>query len=386
MKSSDLKTDSPQPSSTSKLRWKIISSALRGQVVNRNQASIRRFSSFGLFDRSEVETDDQTTDEATNQLEQRNNLIESIDQREQSVDQSNADRKSNQLDCSKEPGQLKDDKWFYYSLNHKNIEFRIRLRFTSNKLPIKELFRGFDNTGNYLWLSEEILSYFCLKNSFLFDKLNVCELGCGLSGFAGLTVAISSKANFVLLTDGNSRCMENVISIKKANQNLFDQTVVECKQLKWSLMHGNESNSEKSKHHRDCNQANDKPSKDKSKDKSIDENSSNKLIVDSLQSKFDVILCSDCLYFEKSHLLLIETIYSLLNDSGIAIIMAPLRKNSFKDFMKLSGRYFHLKIHIVYDDVVWKLNGKFQKELTDIYKTDLHYPLMAILQKRQTIL
>lgn len=121
-------------------------------------------------------------------------------------------------------------------------------------------------------------------------------------------------------------------------------------------------------------------------DQNYDSTKSDQINDLNLINSFDVILVSDCLYFEKSHLLLIETIYGLLKDSGTAIIMAPIRQNTFKEFMKLSFNYFHLKIHIIYDDTVWQLNRKFQRELTDIYKTDLHYPLMAILKKRETIL
>ena len=331
MKSSNLQKNANR-STTSKLRWKIISSALKGQLNNnKNQASIRQFSSFGLFDKKEI-------------ADEKNKLI-------------NNDESIEIIQSTNE-----DDKWFFYSLSFKDTYFQIKLKFTSNKIPIQELFNGFDNTGNFLWPSEEILSYFCLKNSFLFDHLNVCELGCGMSGFAGLSVALQSKANLVLLTDGNKRCMQNVNEIVKENQKSFNETIVKCKQFKWRLM--SELN---------CQIRSDTKNDDDAND-------------EELKNKFDVILCSDCLYFEKQHLPLIETIYNLLNANGTALITAPLRQKTFKDFMKLSCKYFHLKIHIVYDSTVWQLNRKFQKELTDIYKTDLHYPLMAILSKRQTII
>lgn len=306
MKSSDQSSKiTTQRPSKSRLRWEMISSALKGQVLNnKNPASIRRFSSFCLFDKKEVNLSGENPD---------------------------------------------DEKWFYFSLNDKDINFKIKLKLASNKIPIREIFHSFDNSGCcYVWPAEETLSYFCIKNNFLFNNLKVCELGCGCVAFAGLSVAISSFADYVLLTDGNIRCIENVNQIIKENQESFGQTKVECKQLKWTLM--NSDNEDE--------------------------------ISDDLKSKFDVILCSDCLYFEKSHQMLLETIYSLLNDKGICIITAPLRQHTFKDFMKLSCKLFNsIKIHLVYDDTVYKFNRKFQIELNDIYEIDLHYPYMGILSK-----
>ena len=362
-------------------RWKIISSALYGQWPNnnsKNEASIRQFSSFGLFDVKEI-GEQETGDEQTDQNCQR---IEKADKEEVASDRHNETAETSKETCTAAKDRNEDDKWYYYSLNYKETKFRIKLKFASNKLPIKELFKGFDFSGSYFWPSEEILSYFCFKNSFLFDGLNICEIGCGMAGLAGLTCGIRSKAKYVLLTDGNARCMENVREIVKENRKLFDQTVVRCKQLKWRLM---------SEPNEPCaNQISsvDKTDQSSCEVASLDQQPDDQIIEkdENLANKFEILLCSDCLYFEKSHLPLIETIYSLLNDNGTAIIMAPLRQNSFKDFMKSSCKYFHLKIHIVYDDIVWQLNRKFQRELTDIYSTDRHYPLMAILTKRQTIL
>lgn len=397
MKSSGLKKEISTHRTASRAfsRWKIIERALYGQWNNnsKNEASIRQFSSFGLFDVKEV--GEKAADE---------NAAGENTAGKQTTDQINCEQivhketdqkavKSNRHNETSEPSgkgersiaprtvRNEDDKWYYYSLNYKETVFQIKLKFASNKIPIKELFKGFDFSGSYFWPSEEILSYFCFKNSFLFDKLSVCEIGCGMAGLAGLTVAIRSKAKYVLLTDGNARCMENVANIVKENQDLYDQTVVRCKQLKWRLM--SESNG--------ANQISSEQAGQSSReaDLTLDQLNLDDQFIEkdeNLANKFEILLCSDCLYFEKSHLPLIETIYSLLSDNGTAIIMAPLRNNSFKDFMKLACKYFHLKIHIVYDDIVWQLNRKFQRELADIYSTSLHYPLMAICTKRQTIL
>lgn len=388
------KATSTQRSSTASTafsRWKILSGALYGQLPNnnsKNEASIRRFSSFGLFDVKEVGDQENTTSQQADQIHSSQQIQKESECKE--VECNQPDNETSEACCTTYGNE--HDKWYYYSLNYKETNFQIKLKFASNKIPIKELFKGFDFSGSYFWPSEEILSYFCFKNSFLFDNLNVCELGCGMAGLAGVTVGVRSKAKFVLLTDGNERCMENVQNIVKENRKLFDQTAVRCKQLKWKLM------SEQS----DAAQANPISTAELGKDSdqseceaaaSLDQQQNQQNLDDqtierddNLANKFEIVLCSDCLYFEKSHLPLIETIYSLLNENGTAIIVSPLRQNSFKDFMKLSSKYFHLKIHIVYDDIVWQLNRKFQRELAEIYSTDRHYPLMAILTKRSTIL
>jgi len=51
--------------------------------------------------------------------------------------------------------------------------------------------RIYNLTGNnFLGGSEEIMTYFCIKNSAIFDDKSVCELGCGLTCLAGLMVRL----------------------------------------------------------------------------------------------------------------------------------------------------------------------------------------------------
>ncbi len=44
--------------------------------------------------------------------------------------------------------------------------------------------------NNCHWASEEIMTYFCIKNSAIFDDKSVCELGSGLTCLAGLMVRL----------------------------------------------------------------------------------------------------------------------------------------------------------------------------------------------------
>jgi hypothetical protein len=58
-----------------------------------------------------------------------------------------------------------------------------------------------DNTGNTrTWPSEELLAFYMLENPEILKslrvsdrKLSVCELGAGMSGLAGFSVALKYK-------------------------------------------------------------------------------------------------------------------------------------------------------------------------------------------------
>ena len=58
-----------------------------------------------------------------------------------------------------------------------------------------------DNTGNTrTWPSEELLAFYLLENSEILkslkvsdQKISVCELGAGMSGLAGFSVALKYK-------------------------------------------------------------------------------------------------------------------------------------------------------------------------------------------------
>ena len=70
-----------------------------------------------------------------------------------------------------------------------------------------------DNTGNTrTWPSEELLAFYLLENpeilkslKVLDQKLSICELGAGMSGLAGFSVAYKYKDDIskVNISDGN---------------------------------------------------------------------------------------------------------------------------------------------------------------------------------------
>ncbi|KER31186.1 hypothetical protein T265_02511 [Opisthorchis viverrini] len=108
---------------------------------------------------------------------------------------------------------------------------------------------GFDNTGNVrLWLSELLLAHVFLVPHFypvLWSRLNVsvgrvCELGAGMSGAVGLSVSLSPsslKPHYILLSDGNDRCVKNLMRVVRYHLGRLDRldtsTEFEVAKLVW---------------------------------------------------------------------------------------------------------------------------------------------------------
>ncbi|GAA48115.1 rutC family protein PH0854 [Clonorchis sinensis] len=108
---------------------------------------------------------------------------------------------------------------------------------------------GFDNTGNVrLWLSELLLAHIFLVPHFypvLWSRLNlpverVCELGAGMSGAVGLSVSLSPsslKPHYILLSDGNDRCVKNLMRVVRYHLRRLDRldtsTEFEVAKLVW---------------------------------------------------------------------------------------------------------------------------------------------------------
>ncbi|RWS30168.1 calmodulin-lysine N-methyltransferase-like protein [Leptotrombidium deliense] len=239
--------------------------------------------------------------------------------------------------------KIKDEKGVWYDvLNVDNRCAIVEIRLLTECIPIKELILGMDNTGNIcLWPSEEVLAFYCLRNGKLFEKKVICELGGGMTCLSGLIVAAATDAQKVLLTDGNERCINNFKDIVEKNVSKFGKTVVNCMQLVWG-------NNEQMNY---------------------------------LQNSIDIILCSDCIYFDNSRESLLTTIHTLLTENGFAIIMAPLRGNTYHEFLKLAKNQFRVEEQMTYDTHVWNLHEKYLKTLENVYIPDLHYPRMIILHR-----
>lgn len=311
--------------SKSKLRWKILSIAVRKGLHLSNSCNLNNsFTGFGLIKLTQVN----------------NGVNKGDDDRIEGLNLKN-EKTNNNLPLNKFGCLYKCT----IDCDTESIELMIYL--STSKITIKELLIEPDNTGNiHIWPSEEILSYYVCKNKELFTDhpdIVVCELGGGMSCLAGMIVAINCRPQKVILTDGNIRCVENVKKIRAINHYRLGKTKVEVRKLKWALMEDYQD----------------------------------------LCDQIDVILISDCLYYCESHNDLLDTIWSLLKENGLAVIVAPARGKSFRLFADLAKKRFHTEIMMVYDIEVYKIHRNLLESSNNDnnYNPDSHYPIMITLKK-----
>ncbi|CAB3994505.1 calmodulin-lysine N-methyltransferase [Paramuricea clavata] len=208
--------------------------------------------------------------------------------------------------------EAKDDyEWLEYTCEH----------FTSCRLAVRQRVRavnwndatGFDNTGNIcVWPSEEILSYLCIKKSKDFSEKTVCELGAGMTGLAGMMVAIASDVQEVLITDGNMDGVTNLQEINKANKRRFGKSEVHIRQLRWDI-------------------------KEDYKD---------------FENYFDYVICADCLLYEQVHENLLDVMSALLKADGMVLIVSPRRGFSVEHFIENAQKWFACEYIENYDEFI----------------------------------
>ena len=199
-----------------------------------------------------------------------------------------------------------------------------------------EIMAGFNNTGNVrIWPAEEVLAYYCLENKETFKGSSVCELGCGMTGLAGVMLACSTTPCNVLLTDGNERSVCNVKEIVDRNKGRFGITKVSCDVLKWESSTFNEEY---------C-------------------------------GKYDYVICADCLFFEDLHNELALVIQKLLvPNKGMAFLFAPRRGNTLEQFCSIVKDYFEVKVSEHYSDLVSTMYRQNPN-------SELQYPLKIVLKR-----
>lgn len=279
-------------------RWKILASVVKKQRLDKdgNEISVRRFEGFNLFSKQVFHFDNE---------------------------------------CEA------DYEWLEY--RHDNIvDQPLLIKQRSRKVILEDL-TGFDNTGNVcLWPSEEVLASYVLNHKDQFRGKAVCELGAGMTGLAGIFLASFGNPSKVLLTDGNSDCVENMKAIIYQNKPLFGSTDVSSERLLWV----------------------------ESSDLS------------DLESQFDLIISADCLFFTESHFGLLYVIETLLKDDGSAVIIAPQRKDALKSFCSKAVSQFSVAEIKNYDSTMWTRH-LLAKEQDPMYDEDIHYPVLLLLSKKQ---
>ena len=365
----------PHPSA-SEARWRILRSALMGEVRpdDTKHASIHRFAGWDLLrkrmavpqrDSSMVECDRidllyheilawqclcgdegsiQIQLSASTSFTEINNLREKLGR--QGIHAKHPDDRF-----------LMEVKWSYcsytameYSLCQSTQLF-VRERKPKRKVSVRELQShdlndGVDNTGQTrVWDSECTLTH-CLLNkeadlykslpilSKLSSDHTVVELGVGMAGIAGLALAKAFTTS-VLLTDGHPDAVDN----NKVNVQMNSLLgYVQCERLLWSV--------DVQIHHEEA----------------------------------DLVLCSDCTHFQEHHAALMITLANLLKIDSTAVLCQPPRAKSLGRFLNLCDSMAGLwDITRVPEPALERLHQT--SLLNPSYDPNLHFPCLVVLRK-----
>ncbi|MBA0581655.1 hypothetical protein Gorai_023829 [Gossypium raimondii] len=142
------------------------------------------------------------------------------------------------------------------------------------------------------WPSEDVLAYYCLSHADMFRSKRVIELGSGY-GLAGLTIAATTEALEVVISDGNPQVVDYILHNINTNSGAFGETRVKPMKLHW-----------------------------------------NEKEVSNLSHTFDVIVASDCVVDDVSSQS-IETTYSPLTRGKKSLCYELKAKSTFfKEFHK----------------------------------------------------
>ena len=177
-------------------------------------------------------------------------------------------------------------------------------------------------------------------HSSKFSGKSVVELGGGHSCLAGLCIAANSESpGLILLTDGNLKCTESISSAIIANK--LQNVHVHC--IRWDIQ---------SSYLEYANQ-------------------------------FDYVICADCLFFDEFRQSLAIAIQCLLKPDGNALIFAPRRGNTLKEFVDICNLLFPIVRTI--ESYCDQMTNAHKQELLQnpLYDPDIHYPILIELQKEK---
>eukprot|EP00435_Cladocopium_sp_Y103_P026668 s633_g6.t1 len=206
----------------------------------------------------------------------------------------------------------------YRSLSYhcagKTVEFYQPLEGAGTRL----MHGGF---GRKISPSEEALATYILKRPRLFHGRRVLVVGAGL-GLAGLVCGSCTKAQEVLLTDGDPEVVKLLEKSLQLNRNSGDDSpVVHVQQLLW----------DRTEHWPE-------------------------------RASYDVILGADVVYLEDLHLPLLDMMARVLAPGGHGLIFASKRNCSLENFVASSKSVFGaVEVSMDYDMEVEKAIGRASK-------------------------
>lgn len=350
-----------QEKSQARDRWSILKEAIfnRSSSIKASAVSVRRFDSFGFLQTEKIDYNPSAANNypkpqsrgannhrfyhTSTNVKNTNYVVDASDSDDDDdvcVANKSSDKSNHRVRVRNSSSSSDNFEWYNISVPSVLDEMEnVKVRFYKGPVGLKDMM-GFNNTGNVcLWPSEEVMTYFCVKNSVIFDDKSVCELGGGMTCLAGLMISRCSQPSEVFLTDGNESSFENLEVICSDNE---FRCSVECCLLQWS---------------KDTNYGD-------------------------LENRFDYIICADCLFFDEFREDLCTTIWKLLRMDGTCLIFAPNRQNTFHKFVDMAKLHFECMIVHDYDMEVWERH-LYEKENNPDYDEDLHYPLLLKLKKRK---
>ena len=205
-------------------------------------------------------------------------------------------------------------------------------------------------------------------------RIRVVELGAGMAGLAGLSLAAFNMNNKigvcgryphwdidVTLTDGHPDAVLSSRICAELTSRQYGETTqnhISCQRLLWN---------DGAQGVADC-----------------------QTLTNNGQDKYQLCLASDCVHFQEFHAALVATIGRLLDVGGVCLLCQPRRADSLDNFMRVidtvngvesaDGNVFDMQIFERYNQKLW---GLHQMELAknDGYDPDIHYPRLLVLRK-----
>ena len=188
-------------------------------------------------------------------------------------------------------------------------------------------------------------------------RLGVIELGCGMAGLAGLTLASLRPNTSVLLTDGHPDAVRNNRVHAELNK-WATGSFTFSHQLLW----GSETTVRQTTHDDDDDNNDDKDP--------------------GVHGPFHLALASDCTHFHQHHGGLAKTLTEVLAVHGVAVLCQPPRAGTLDAFLRVCEAMNGLWTIQVIPEPSDKLRECHESSLSDPhYDPDRHRPVLCLLHK-----
>ncbi|KAF0715227.1 Aste57867_3502 [Aphanomyces stellatus] len=247
------------------------------------------------------------------------------------------------------PSALADYEWIEAALPRAPHRLYLHQRKAACNVSIQELaIHAVDNTGNIrTWPCEDVLWHTLLHSPSILSNsappMRLLEIGAGMCGVAGLALAAQLRTlSHVVLTDGNAACVENLRMTVDVNvaRGVVPPALVNVQLLQWS---------------RDLPPRHD-------------------------DDKFDIVLGSDCLFFESFHVDLVHTLRQLVSATGCVVLLQPSRGGSLERFVALAKTQFDVRLDVDFDAAVSAKHRHFLDNDPTTYVPDIHRPILVTMR------